>query len=165
MHRRIASAPLFRYPPPDKALLEELVVGYTHITGDPVRRPKKRNLVATCYRVHGDDFLPLVLRLFVRNGTASNLLGEIRCLAPSQITWPPEGGSMDETGGQAPPASEAVPGLIYSAENGLGSDPTSKPRHDRHVSNDEAEALAVEDDYPRSAWDPLGDEPEATELG
>lgn len=86
MRARIPSAPLFRYPPPDEPLLMELVAGYTHITGDPVRldRPAKRNLIATCYRVHGDDFLTLVQRLFERNGTATNLLGEIRCLHPAE---------------------------------------------------------------------------------
>jgi hypothetical protein len=135
---RIATAPLFEYPSPDAALLEELVSGYTHLTGDPVRRPKKRNLVATCYRVHGDDFLPLVQRLFTRHGTAVNLLGQIRCLAPSKTGWPAEEESMDGPARMAPSASEPLLGVIYSEENRPRFDPTSKRRYDRHPSNPDA---------------------------
>lgn len=87
---RCAAGPLFRHLPPDEALLKELVAGYTHITGDPVRTQPKRNLVAACYRVHGDEFLPLVQRLFARNGTSTNLLGELRCLHPADHADGPE---------------------------------------------------------------------------
>ena len=80
----MAAAPPFRLPRPDEATHDELVRGYEHITGDPVRRGAKRNYVAACYRVHGDGFLPLVQRLFVSRGTAVNLLGVIRCLFPSE---------------------------------------------------------------------------------
>jgi len=47
-----------------------------------VRSPKKRNLIAAVYRVHGDDLLPLVLEWFARTGTTTNLLGELRELPP-----------------------------------------------------------------------------------
>jgi hypothetical protein len=67
---RVASAPPFRHPSPDELLLRELVAGYEHITGDAVRRPAKRNLIAACHRVHGDAFLPLVAHRFASTGTA-----------------------------------------------------------------------------------------------
>jgi hypothetical protein len=41
-------------------------------------------LIAACYRVHGDAFLPLVARRFASSGTATNLLGDIRCLPPTE---------------------------------------------------------------------------------
>jgi hypothetical protein len=47
-----------------------------------VRRQAQRNLIAACYRVHGDDFLSLVRETFDRTGTATNLLGELRVLPP-----------------------------------------------------------------------------------
>lgn len=136
----MAGAPPFRFPRPDEALLDELVRGYEHITGDPVRRDPKRNLVATCYRVHGDEFLPLVQRLFVANGTATNLLGEIRCLAP---------GSAQRGRGEPPAVSEPAaqhpidlaPGLIYPADDPPPFDPTSTRRYDRPASNPDAATL------------------------
>jgi hypothetical protein len=141
---RVASAPLFEYPPPDESVLGELVAGYTHIAGDPVRTQRKRNLVATCYRVHGDEFLPLVQRLFAKSGTATNLLGQIRCLAPSRTSWHSEKKTMNETAPIAPLASEALPGLIYSAENRPRFDSISKRRYDRHPSNPDAAGFFAE---------------------
>jgi hypothetical protein len=78
----MSDAPLFRHPSPDPSLLRELIEGYEHLTGDAVNHPRKRNFIAACYRVHGAAFLPLVMRLFESTGTAINLLGQIRLLAP-----------------------------------------------------------------------------------
>ena len=146
MQVRIASAPPLRYAPPDHPLLEELVAGYSHITGDPVRGARKRNLVATSYRVHGDDFLPLAQRLFARTGTATNLLGEIRCLAPllaRRVVGEPLGGTGEPA---SQPASELLPGLIYGEHNRPPFDPTSTRRYDRRPSNPDAAAFFAEDE-------------------
>ena len=72
---RIGVAPEFGFAPPAKETLERLVRGYTDITSHTVATVRKRNLVAACYRVHGDDFLVLVEDLFRLGGTATNLLG------------------------------------------------------------------------------------------
>jgi hypothetical protein len=77
---KATSGPEFTHPSPDRPLLDELVRGYEQITGTSVRRPGQRNLIAACYRVHGDDFLRLVREWFERNGTTVNLLGELRVL-------------------------------------------------------------------------------------
>jgi len=47
---------------------------YTTITGDPVRTDKKRRFIATCYRIHGTDFLPYVAVVFRAEKSAQNLL-------------------------------------------------------------------------------------------
>lgn len=142
---RTAAAPPFRFPGPDEAPLDELVRGYEHITGDPVRRAPKRNLVATCYRVHGDEFLPLVQRLFVANGTATNLLGEIRCLWPS----PGQRDEIEPPEVSAPAAQHPIdpaPGLIYPADDRPPFDPTSTRRYDRHASNPDAAAFFTDEE-------------------
>jgi hypothetical protein len=61
-----------------------LVHDYVEITSDPVRGPRnnKRNLIATCYRVHGDDFVPFVRDIFRVEGSAQNLLGVMRRAEP-----------------------------------------------------------------------------------
>jgi len=74
----MASAPKFRLGWVPDDVLTELVARYEATTGDPVRSPSKRNLVAACYRVHGEDFLPLVAFMLASRGTVTNLLGEIR---------------------------------------------------------------------------------------
>jgi hypothetical protein len=78
----MVAAPTFQFDRPEDTNLDDLVRGYVHITGDPVTRAPKRNLIAAGYRVHGENFFPLVLRLFTTMGTATNLLGIIRCLSP-----------------------------------------------------------------------------------
>lgn len=65
--------------------LDEQVHGYEQITGGRVHRQLQRNLIAACYRVHGDDFLPLVRQWFARTGTTTNLLGELRVLPPREL--------------------------------------------------------------------------------
>jgi hypothetical protein len=62
--------------------LDAVVQEYERITNDLVRRPKKRDLIAACYRVHGEDFLPFVADYFRVEGTAQNLLGVIRRAEP-----------------------------------------------------------------------------------
>ena len=79
---RVTAGPEFGHPSPDRSQLDDLVAGYEQITSDPVRRPAKRNLIAACYRVHGDDLLPLVREWFEHTGTVTNLLGELRVLPP-----------------------------------------------------------------------------------
>jgi hypothetical protein len=81
---RLANGPEFPHPRLTPAELDDQVRGYEQITGDLVRFPKKRNLLAACYRVHGDDFLPLVRETFEHTGTATNLLGELRVRSPRQ---------------------------------------------------------------------------------
>lgn len=80
--RHIPTSPRFRYGPVSKEALDALVQEYVRITNDPVRRPKKRDLIAACYRVHGEDFLPFVADYFRVEGTAQNLLGVIRRAEP-----------------------------------------------------------------------------------
>jgi hypothetical protein len=136
---------------------------YEHVTGDVVRRQAQRNLIAACYRVHGDDLLPLVLETFERTGTAINLLGELRVLRPRQPrpaadpdSPTPSDRNRHQTGAsvvggqvrldqpaQVDPDSawcgcpEEVlrPGLLYCEDHQprFGSAPTL--RHDRRESN------------------------------
>ena len=75
---------MFRILPPSKDVLAHLVTEYESITGDKVRtdRPNKRNLIATCYRIHADDFLPFVADYFRVEGSYQNLLGVIRWSEP-----------------------------------------------------------------------------------
>jgi hypothetical protein len=141
---RVTGGPTFRFPAPDAALLEELVRGYTQITGDPVRRPPKRNLIAACYRVHGDAFLGLVLRRFTETRSVTNLLGEIRCLAPLKSTEPRPQVEPAET--TADDRHEDVPGLTYGPANRPAFDPTSTRRYDRRPSNPVASGFFEDED-------------------
>jgi hypothetical protein len=79
---RATGGPEFRFPSPDRSQLDALVADYERITASTVRRLAQRNLIATCYRVHGYHLLPLVLEWFDRTGTTTNLLGELRRLPP-----------------------------------------------------------------------------------
>jgi hypothetical protein len=79
---RLAAAPAFRFASPSAEQLAELIRRYEEITGDSVHRQAKRNLVATCYRVHGDDTLAFIADEFARSGTPTNLLGTIRTSRP-----------------------------------------------------------------------------------
>ena len=142
---RIAAAPAFHYPSPDDDLLADLIWGYEHITGDPVRRSKKRNYVAACYRVHGDDFLPLVQRLFASWDTAVNLLGYIRCLDPARANR--RGDELNDEPPAEPGAGafEPDPGLTYARGDAPPFDPTSHRRHDRRPSNPDATGFFSDD--------------------
>ena len=128
--QRIAEAPPFRHTPPSSELLAELVRQYTQITGDPIRSDRKRNLLVTCYRVHGDDTVPLIEDVFRATGTATNLLGEIRSRPPRH----PDHAVVEVAHGQRPSVAPARP------------DPTST-----------AWAAEVEEERPASAIE-TGDE-------
>jgi hypothetical protein len=93
---RAIIGPEFSLPSPAPAELDEQVRGYEQVTGEVVSSQPKRNLIAACYRVHGDNFLPLVRAAFERTGTATNLLGEMRRLPPRQ-TGAPTGTATDAT--------------------------------------------------------------------
>jgi hypothetical protein len=142
---RVAGAPAFSFDAPSKAVLEGLIAGYQRITGDPVRSPKKRNLVAACYRVHGTDFLPQVARQYGRMGTVTNLLGELRCTAPSS-TEAPSGSATEKALGERPDPTAAYPhtgmpcppevslrdgAVIYCEAHRPRFDPSSQRRYDR----------------------------------
>lgn len=100
---RATAGPQFRLPGPDRSLLDALVAGYERITVSTVRRPAQRNLIAACYRVHGEDFLRLVEETFARTGTTTNLLGELRVL---------------QAGDSAPVALTATTVMITDFSNG-----------------------------------------------
>ena len=85
--RRLADAPSFAYASPSAEQLAELKRRYTEITGgpiseDPQRPPRKQNLLAACYRVHGNDTLCFIRDEFTATRTAVNLLGTICRLGP-----------------------------------------------------------------------------------
>jgi len=137
----MAEAPPFRFPRPDEATLDELVWGYEHFTRDPVRRPAKRNLVAACYRVHGDDFLPLVEHLFTATGSAMNLLGTIRCIFPLEAVRLLGAAAADGLDEEAAGASEPegwLPDLASSTQAQPDVDPASTRRDDERRSDPDA---------------------------
>ena len=96
---RIAAAPPFSFAPPAPKEIEALIAGHVRIAGDPVRSWGKQNLIATCYRVHGEDTLDVIAERYRVTGTVTNLLGDVRCLprrthrrtdaAPSARPLPP----------------------------------------------------------------------------
>jgi hypothetical protein len=134
---RRGTAPAPRLPFVEDATLGEQIAGYVHITRDPVRSDRKRRLVALCYRIHGEAFLPHVQRIFARTGTATNLLWEIRCLPP--LDDRPSAHKASDRSETAPgPEPLLLPGLIYSADRRPPFDPTSTRRFDRRPSNPDA---------------------------
>lgn len=155
LQSRIPAAPRFRYDRPSKDLLDEQVQGYVEITGDPVRtdRPNKRNLIATCYRVHGPDFLPYVADYFRVKGSAQNLLGVLRQAAPrlaedgadrpieEPVRRPTAIASQREPTvsaghvGMPCPIDHSRPGVVYCVDHRPVFDPTSTRRYDRRLSN------------------------------
>ena len=90
----VKAAHPFRYPSPTEDQLRDICQGYERITGDPVHRhpvqrfDKKANYIAACWRVHGDDFLPLVQHVYDSIGTTLNLLGTIRSYPPRKPVTP-----------------------------------------------------------------------------
>lgn len=155
----IPTAPLFDFDPPSRELLDELVREYVAITGDRVERPKKRDLVATCYRVHGPDFIPFVRDFFRAEGSAQNLLGVLR-RAPQRHPADDfdtfvgvEPGDVALDAHPRPPhtampcpVEKCLPGLIYCADHRPPYDPSSKRRYDRRSPTpDVAPHFAAED--------------------
>jgi hypothetical protein len=143
----VAAAPEFAYPRPTPSQLDDLVHSYEQMTGDVVLRQPKRNLVATCYRVHGEDFLRFVGEAFERTGTATNLLGELRTLPPRQAKETGKAAAKAESPGPAPDLSEADsawcgcreealrPGLLYCASHRPEYLSAPQRRYDRRPSN------------------------------
>jgi hypothetical protein len=109
---RASSGPAFVRPSPDRSQLGDLVRGYEQITGAVVRSHGQRNLIAACYRVHGDDFLALVREWFDRIG-ATNLLGELRALPPRErgpfARTDSESGAFSEDPAEEPQPTMASP--------------------------------------------------------
>ncbi len=88
LKQRLAAAPSYEYASPSPEQLAELRRGYTAITGDSIsevfrRPPRKLNLLAACYRVHGDETLCFITDEFKATRTAVNLLGRVRCSDPN----------------------------------------------------------------------------------
>jgi hypothetical protein len=140
----VSEAAEFRYASPDESLLCQLVAGYEEITKDPVRTPAKRNLVATCYRTHGDQFLSIVAEVFDERGTATNLLGIVRTTPPVETgaSEPPEIESdVDPVLDEASATADLLPGVTYGEHNRPRFDPTSTQRYDRRPSNPSAAAF------------------------
>lgn len=121
---RAEAAEGFHYPSPTPSQLCDLVSCYEQITGDIVRTRPKRNLLAACYRVHGDDFLALVRETFARTGTATNLLGELRVLQPRQARPAADPDSptpaMEAASSQRPRTSAGR--LVRAKANGVDTD-------------------------------------------
>jgi hypothetical protein len=135
------------------------------ITGDPVRGPRtnKRNLIAACYRVHGDDFGSFVRDIFRVEGTAQNLLGVIRQAEPRLSDgYPDEPDKVDLLAPIAEhlvedrtdrhtrppcPAGACLPSLTYCADHRPPFDPTSTRRWDRPRTG--ASSLLAADGDPK----------------
>jgi hypothetical protein len=100
-----------------------------------------RNLIAACYRVHGENFLVRVARRFERTGTTLNLLGLIRCEVPADERTAEPAPRL----ALLPPVSDPdlddldlLPGLTYGSVSRPPFDPTSSRRYDRRRSNPDA---------------------------
>ncbi len=126
---RVATGPEFRHLDPSPSLLDDMVHGYEQATGVRVRRQPQRNLIAACYRVHSDDFLPLVREWFARTGTTTNLLGELRVLppresGPSQAVAGSAGDAApDSLGSSAPTPKPQAPGSGLEGPGGQHENP------------------------------------------
>jgi hypothetical protein len=99
---RAAVSPEFRYPSPDPGQMDDLVRQYELATGDRVRTQPKRNFLAACYRVHGDDLLPYAAELLQRTGTTTNLLGELRTREPRDGAARAKGSDQVQAVGTSP---------------------------------------------------------------
>lgn len=120
LRARLDGAPAFREGRLDEEVLTRACEGYTRITGDPVHTPRKRNLVAADYRIHGDDFLPFVADLYSANGTATNLLGIMRSSPPRTLA---RGAPED-----APQIEEPLDGGTFLPENAPGRESSDAGR-------------------------------------
>jgi hypothetical protein len=102
--QRLDSAPRPALSFPDAELLLQLVAEYTQITGDPVRRQGKADLIGYCYTIHGDDLGTVIRRIYSATGTATNLLGIVRTTPPDQV---PEATLLVVEPAPEPPRREA----------------------------------------------------------
>jgi len=122
---------MFSHPSPAPSQLDELVRGYEQITGDLVRSATKRNLIATCYRLHGDYFLQLIRETFERTGTVINLLGELR--APRHLGDTPSAKSASAWCGCSDESLR--PDVLYCDAHRPKYGSSPKLRYDRRPSN------------------------------
>jgi hypothetical protein len=144
MRASLVDAPAFTDGWVADGALDALARRYEQITGDPVRRPAKRNLLAGCFRVHGDDTLAFIEDEYRRTGSAINLLGRVRTTPPRGAQPAPIAGatsgdfrptpscaSASSHGG--PPCSSAVclPNLTYCNAHRPPFDPHSRQGWDR----------------------------------
>ncbi len=100
--RRLADSSPFKFASPTAEQLSELARCYEAITGIPILRQKKLNLLATCYRVHGDDTLRFIQDEFAKIGTDNNLLGIVRA------SWPRAHSQVDLNTSSRPDDPEAL---------------------------------------------------------
>jgi hypothetical protein len=113
--RRIRSAPGYRHSAVDDKTVDEIVVEYVRITGDRVRKPAKRGFIAACAHLHGSRFLELVQAVFERTGTATNLLGIIREMAPEDVDVYLTEGAHPIAAEQSPPYAVSTPNIPFTA--------------------------------------------------
>jgi len=148
MQALLPSAPNYRLGWVDDVVLTEVVARYEAITSDRVASRPKRNLVAACYRVHGEDFLPLVMFLFASRDTARNLLGEIRRMPAGILAGlqnePPEPDEPEELPRTAPNQGSAVlldePPIAFR---------NPEPQHLRPPVTRQAATLFSDEDFGR----------------
>jgi hypothetical protein len=171
---RVATGPEFRHLNPTPTQLDDLVRGYEQATGVRVRRQPQRNLIAACYRVHGDDFLLLVRQWFARTGTTTNLLGELRVLPPRELgpiqAAPGSTGNVepDAPGSSAPTPEPEARRWVLASPGGQYEDPTeptapSKGEDARHDADTrgarEPERHQLPDQAPRPPVQTPGSRP------
>src|SRR5439155_8361126 len=126
----------------DGPLLQELIRGYEALTTDRVVRPAKRNLLAACYRVHGDNFLGIVARLFAARGSARNLLGVIRGTDPDAATRP----DLTLVTSDDAPSVALLPGGAVSEPGPAPHSEISKRLSGRNRDNPDTESLFSEEE-------------------
>jgi hypothetical protein len=144
---QLASAPLYVYAAPTTTLLNALAADYTRLTGEAVRGWRRRNLIASAYRVHGPDFRAFVADRFRETGTTTNLLWDVRCsrprlqsavgtaIATHGVPSPPLGPTALDCGC---PVDRLIIGLVYCVGHRPMFDARDCRRHDRRASNPEA---------------------------
>jgi hypothetical protein len=135
----VDGAPPFEFDPPAGEVVDELALGYQELTHQAIRTQKQRNLLATCYRVHGPDFLVVASRLFDELGTTQNLLGMIRAARRSSVHVQslsdrilPAEATSDRAGGGCPVAScvrTLVPCSLHAPHDGKSKFRYDRPAH------------------------------------
>jgi hypothetical protein len=120
MHALLPTAPSFTGGRLDEVHLTQICEAYTGVTGDRVLTPKKRGLVAACYRVHGEDFIPYVRAQFAATGS-TNLLGVLRT-SPARKHAPPAPTSpnADESSSPGADGGSSEGGVLPSSGRELG---------------------------------------------
>jgi hypothetical protein len=155
---RICDAPTFRFGPVPRARLDELASRYQAVTGDPLRTVKQRNMLAACYRVHGEDAIPFIADEFALRGTAQNLLAIVRLTpprdagdgqlpAPAPATAdleghgtpePPRENSTADHPGLPCPLEQCLPTVIYCEDHRPAFGSAPRRQYDRIPANPDA---------------------------